>query len=829
VIRYFNSCVVFTMLCISLLVSTRLTAQQPWSNIISTNRAANWTTAGIAGGVPSASWNQCGATIAAYGSSSAAASAALINNAIAGSGSGYTGCATPYVVVLGAGDFYLNGGITLRSNVVLRGQGANSTRLHFSAVGSCNGLNAAICIAGSNTYEGGGYTQANWTGCNGSTVNSGSCEGATQIQLDSVSGIVVNLTPIVLDECNTGYTGTAGSATCSGSAADNNNLFVCEVAGTCSSQGANTGLHRLNRAQEDVVVATACTAASGTCASGKGPYTLTLSNGLAWPGWSSSQTPEAWWGSSTITNAGAEDFFIDESTVGQRAVTMQTANSVWARGIASTTANFYSVFNYITAHDVIRDSYFYWTFTASTESYGVGGGVVGDLLMENNILQGIADPINFDSQCSRCVAGYNFAVNQYYSSSSAYEFGMFSWHGAGESEVLLEGNIGSYPDSDDIWGTHTLSTIFRNYFNGFESNNGTMPIDNAEAIHLAAFSRYYNVIGNVLGNPLHHSTYRCSPSSPTQMWCPDVSQDVWTHVYDIGWSGNTHGKIDVSGSLNDMLTLPTTMLWGNYDVVTKAVHWCGNSSDTGWGSTCGGASSNVSSCAQSGNTVTCSSTLNPGIGSGYYPNTVTISGNSVSGYNATGVVTASSASSFSFYLPTSGLGVGSGGTAVVGSEIPTTDTYYPNSVPTSGDTNSGQSRLPSSFYNGVTGNFASCGTGLSFWKNPTTGTCPPYPAIGPDVSGGGLSVCSSGTYKYSVVANSSQCSGGTSQAANGGYAYANPAMLCYLNTMGGTPDGTGPVLTFNRASCYANDSASASAPLSPPSNINGNISPQPNQ
>jgi hypothetical protein len=709
------------------LLLSALSYAQPWSGIINSSRAADWTTTGVA--IPSGSWKQCGATITAYGSSGSPASPTTINSAVAGTGTGYTGCTKPYVILLGAGDFYLNGGITLTSNVVLRGQGANSTRLHFSAVGGCNGWNAAICVAGSNTYDAGGYTQGNWTG--------GLGQGSKSITLDNVSGIVVNLTPIVLDQCNTGFTGNTSNGTCTGTAVDNNNLYVCEVSGVCSSQGANTGLHRSNRAQEDVVVATSCTATTGTCTTGTGPYTLTLQNPISWPGWTAGQNPQAWWGSSTITNAGVEDFGIDDSTLGQRGVSFLTAYQCWAKGITTTTTNYYSVFNYITSHNVVRDSYFYWTYTASQESYGIGGGLVGDLLMENNIMQGITDPINFDSQCSRCVAGYNFALNQY-DTTSAYMFPMVSFHSAGVSDVLLEGNIGSQADPDNIWGTHTLSTEFRNYFNGYESNNGTMPTDNTEPMHLAAFSRYFNLIGNVLGNPLHHTTYQCLPSAASTSQCSDVATGKWTHVYDLGWSGNTHGKIAVGGSPNDLLTASTTMRWGNYDVVTKAVRWCGGSSDTGFSSTCGSAS-----------------------------------------------------------------------------EIPTSDSYYPNSIPTVGDTGAGMSRLPSSFYNGVIGQFASCGTGISYWKNPTTGTCPPYPPIGPDVSGGSLLVCSSGPYQYSVVISSNQCAGGTSQPATGGFSYANPAMACYLNTMNGTPDGTGSMLSFNRASCYASDASSQVSPAAP--------------
>jgi len=52
-----------------------------------------------------------------------------------------------------------------------------------------------------------------------------------------------------------------------------------------------------------------------------------------------------------------------------------------------------------------------------------------------------------------------------------------------------------------------------------------------------------------------------------------------------------------------------------------------------------------------------------------------------------------------------------------------------------------------------------------------------WPPIGPDVSGGNLS-------------------------SVGGHAYTLPAYDCFVTTMGGPTDGTGPVLSFNLVTCY---------------------------
>src|SRR4029077_15365020 len=100
-----------------LLCLSRGAYAQPWSGVLAPARAFDWTHAGVVGGIPDASWTQCGGTIAPYGSSGSPQSAATISNALAA-------CPNNTYVLLGAGTFYLSNGIVIRrSNVALRGSG----------------------------------------------------------------------------------------------------------------------------------------------------------------------------------------------------------------------------------------------------------------------------------------------------------------------------------------------------------------------------------------------------------------------------------------------------------------------------------------------------------------------------------------------------------------------------------------------------------------------------------------------------------------------------------------------------------------------------------
>ena len=135
-------------------------------------------------------------------------------------------------------------------------------------------------------------------------------------------------------------------------------------------------------------------------------------------------------------------------------------------------------------------------------------------------------------------------------------------------------------------------------------------------------------------------------------------------------------------------------------------------------------------------------------------------------------------------------GSGAGNPACTGSETGSNDPTFPGLA-------SPSTTLPASFYNGVTSAHASCGTGLSFWKNPSTGSCPVYPPIGPE------------------VACTKNC---TANTAN--HAAMIPAQLCYQNT---SKDGNGFLTAFDANACYASDSSSSSGSPAPPTGLSAAV------
>ncbi len=577
---------------------------QSASGIIAPSRMINWSNAGVQGGIQDRT-SIC-ATL------SPGASVSQINSAIAS-------CPGGQVVFLNAGTYNLSSGIDFggHSNVTLRGAGANQTFLVFSGSTSCNGLQTDVCIKGDSSWAGGPANSASWSG--------GYTPGTTQITLSSTN----KLSPgnmLVLDQNN--------------DSSDTGSVFVCETQGVCSTEGPAGG-GRSGRTQEQIVQVQAV---SGN--------TVTISPGIYMPNWRSSQSPGAWWGTTDVKLDGIEDLSLDHSgSTGQSGLVFFNAINCWARGIRSLNANRNHIWVYQSSHITIADSYFYGTLNAATQSYGIEAFMVSDNLIQNNIFQHITAPMMNNGPGTGDVDAYNFSTDDYYAASANWMMGAAWFHSAGTAMDLYEGNVGAGYTADAIHGTHNFETAFRNRWVGWESGKSSQTVP----ILLYAYSRYFNIVGNVLGQPGYHTNYEAVEPSNSK---------YNTSIYGLGFSGNGSAG---SGVPNDPNVANTLMRWGNYDVVTGGVRW-----DT--------------------------------------------------------------------------------------SEVPNSIAQYANPVP------SGQS-LPASFFL----------SGKPGWWTTPWGS-PPWPAIGPDVTGG---------------------------TGPGGHSYAIPAQLCYNNTSKG---GNG-VLNFSASACYSSSPA----------------------
>ena len=536
---------------------------QPWSGIIDNTRAIDWSSAGVVGGIPSATWSQCGTVIAA------GASSATINSAI-------SSCSANHYVLLGPGAFNLSSGVDFsgRSNVALRGSGPDQTFLNFSGANGCHGGYGAwvdICIYSTDgNWSGGPSNTANWT--------AGYTKGTTQITLSNVANLKVG-SPLMLDQVD--------------DPADTGSVFVCSNNGAsppCSLEG-NSGATRSNREQSQIVTVTAING-----------NVVTITPGLYMGNWRSSQNPGAWWATNPINHVGIENLTLDHTNSSQnKGIEISDCTNCWISGVRSIDSGKAHVEIVQSNHTTVQNSYFYLTQNSISQSYGIEALNSADDLYTNNIIQYVASPLMINGPCTGCVTAYNFFINNYYVGSSGYNIIGALQHTAGSALLLYEGNIGNGLTGDNFHGTHNLITSFRNYWIGNQPacwqsgsypsatfgacNNSRIPLD------LRAYSRVYNIIGNVLGQSGVHNGYN-SGSVP---------------IYALG-DGNTENSITVRP---DPLVATTIMRWGNYDTVTGAVRWCGKSSDTEWYTTCASTSEIPTGLASYANVVPSTETLPP--------------------------------------------------------------------------------------------------------------------------------------------------------------------------------------------------------------------------
>jgi hypothetical protein len=574
---------------------------QAWSGILAPSRAVDWSGAGVVGGIPSGSWPNCtsgqaGTTvpIAAY-----SGSALAINNALANCAS-----ANPNgsVLQLAAGTFNLTSGIDLTglSHIALRGQGANQTIMLFSGGAGCGGSGSFVCVSSIMSSPQFEANVCDWisgysTGANSISISN--CGSATPAK-GSLSNLKIGGI-ILLDEVDP--------------AADPGTIWHC-VNGPCTNEGSG-GVQRFNgpcpvaygtnicyRSHVQVVQVTNCTNVGGVCTSGSN---ITISPGLDEP-YSGNNLPQAWFPTSAgiSTYAGVEDISVspimtcdannqnpgtgsNPCNIASYDVTIASAVNSWIKGVKAlwgARANAHLAWE---SHSTLEDSYLYGSQSHQSGSYGLETIRADDNLIQNNIFQQLTDSSPTLNSVGTVVA-YNFAIDAAYGAAGGQWFQATSYlHAGGDSYNLWEGNVGSGFNADAVHGTHHFHTFFRNYLSGWQRFCGQPQVNPCSQqtlpININAGSRYFNFIGNVLGQPGYHNKYDCLALSTAQ--CPNVV----TSIYAVGYTGEVAGG-PAGGGLSfcttpactamgnyDPETVNYLMRWGNYDVVNGSAQW--NSSE----------------------------------------------------------------------------------------------------------------------------------------------------------------------------------------------------------------------------------------------------------
>jgi hypothetical protein len=508
---------------------------QLWSGILDPTRAIDWSHVGVGGIPPRAT--AC-STLNPNGSNDMTAT---INSAL-------SACSSGQAVVLASGTFRVNGNINVPANVTLRGAGANQTILdaHGSGSGVIN------LGSGSPTYP-------------GVSVTSGATAGSTSIVVSSASGISVG-TYLMITELN-----------------DSSYVTIQGGEGNCTWCDGYGG----TRARGQIVEVTSV---AGTTIG----FTRALYSAY-------SQTPLV--ALMTATKyAGVEDLQVYSNNTGYVAsFKMSGCAYCWIKGVESN----YTDGDFVQVHygyrDEVRDSYFSNAYAHSpgqTDSDVFIVNKTSASLVENNIIERGHASIMINWGAAGNVIAYNLTEGEFDSGSPNYAGGGIGFHGAHPQFNLLEGNITKGIEPDEIWGSSSTGTMFRNWTRGTtmacnpmkgrgtvncSGSNGWWTFQGSRAMSIDHLATSYNFVGNVTGSDAQNALLAYGTQQTTHVANLDYSSSRSYDSVNYNWTfGYGEGSDDGSGtgcagSLNPPChsanAYATSFLHGNYTHADGAINW----------------------------------------------------------------------------------------------------------------------------------------------------------------------------------------------------------------------------------------------------------------
>ena len=523
---------------------------QLWSGVLAKSRATDWSSVGAN---PNLKSNR-DALHAVCQTISAGASAAAINTAI-------NNCAAAHplgkdaggVVVLSAGNYTLTAPILLKSNVTLRGAGANQTRISMTTGFAADGIPFAYAIGVQGTWHyispshaacmGHGdingcgsesVKRAAWTGTNGKTGMY--TQGATVLNLASpLHGLATGMMLYLYQTDDPGPT---------------SGYFTCGLPTCCRDGGKPDGQFQAVKVE------------------GIHGSTITISlPGIYMPTWTSSKGPQAYyWGGDTRA-VGIEDLFISTgsaSAVGA-VIAVGMSQDVWVSGVGIQQSGARNHIGISGSRAVtVRSSYFKDSCAngchGTSTGYGVSPFHSSHLLIENNIFDNVQSPITPGQLNSGIVYAYNFDAGNF--SGPGVQTGL-TFHENANLMSLIEGNDLYQLRFDAFHGPADFNTVFRTYLR----SPGDTAFDDW------TYSRYNTIVGSVVGSAGATGRYECDAATTKGTVCDGFK----SHIFRLGYSChgcNGSGGVCCEGLVADGEVKSSLVRWGNWDPITNNVRWC---------------------------------------------------------------------------------------------------------------------------------------------------------------------------------------------------------------------------------------------------------------
>ncbi len=484
-------------------------------------------------------------------------------------------CPSEQIVFVPAGTYNVSA-LYIKGPYTLRGAGAASTTI--------NGL-------GANTYstiyfgDGSGQNWAEWAGQGtdvtaGTAITSGATNYSTTLTVASAAGISVGRF-LFIDCLDDGGTNWIPADLVNMCGSENNSC----TRGTCRFLPDKvTYVDGGQRNRMEIVQITGVSGTTITIAPLL-PQDMPLS-----PVASAFSIPTTGAG---VQYAGLENLKVVQNNTGtikhSSAVVMWRCAFCWVKGIEV----YYPDGDYIQSSSSFRceyrDSYFHdgW-------DHGPGGSDVcvritqgsSFHLIENNIIRRSHEGIMMDYAGGCHVVGYNYITNNFTDNCLDCMIAQLDYHGKHIPMVLWEGNVANLFNQDGGWGSASHGTVFRNFLSGDnwsdppydtggpEQTNGpwTHPQQYHWCLNLANNSKYFNIVGNVMGVPSILGINGFT-SIYTNVWPTMIPRYAYGLAMSFGYGG---GSDTGTESMDNALPYTTALIAGNWDIVNKTQVWSTN-------------------------------------------------------------------------------------------------------------------------------------------------------------------------------------------------------------------------------------------------------------
>jgi hypothetical protein len=478
---------------------------------------------GIPGGIPSRTASCAKVTDAPYNAvgDGVADDAHAIQSAL-------DACPAGQVVLVPAGTYRVTVGLAMKSGVTLRGAGPGQTRIEGDRTAE-----KAIIQAGSWDEDPSPVT----------AVTGGLARGASNLTLASAAQFVKG-DFVVIDQLN------------DGDLVRPDGQDVDSSESPCIWGSRDNGTRLLGQMAE----ITALDSATAT---------ITIDPPLAMP-LNAALSPQVQRVRARITR----DVGIEDLTVADRS--FRGANNAnvrfwgvaysWIRNVESANVSGRHIELTKALRCEVRDSYVHHAF-----NYDPGANAYGivlenqstDSLVENSIIYYLNGGLMMDSAGPGNVAAYNYADLMFgrdYPNAPWLTADLVANHCAHPFMNLWEGNMGSQISADNIHGSSSHQTFFRNYVD--RQFTGFVQTGNLTDVVFSANNRYMNLVGNVLGRSgdaaLSGAVYEQTAGN-----CLDT-----VAVYKFGYPANC-----AVATVSDPQVATTVLRTGNYDYFSGRTIW----------------------------------------------------------------------------------------------------------------------------------------------------------------------------------------------------------------------------------------------------------------